>query len=128
MKWASTVMAAGMFLATGWAQDQTTHIAQIAHGSGFESTLNIVNLFNADATVQISTFDADGQPLDLLQQEGASAAVSTLSIPVSGLGTSSIGTGNADANQAGRRLCRHPFLPAGGSGGQPSAPYSKDGC
>lgn len=117
MKWASTVMAAGMFLATGWAQDQTTHIAQIAHGSGFESNLNIVNLFNADATVQISTFDADGRPLDLLQQEGDSAAVSTLSIPLSGLGTRSIGTGNADANQvdAGYAVIRSS-LPVGVEG------------
>ena len=96
MKWVSTIMAAGMLLGTGQAQDQTIHIAQIAHGSGFESTLNIVNLFNAEATVQIETFDSSGQPLDLLQQEGASAAVSDLSIAVPGLGTRSVATANAD--------------------------------
>ena len=55
------VMAAGMFLATGCAAQMIRPLIlptiNRPTGSGFESTLNIVNLFNADATlVQISTF------------------------------------------------------------------------
>ena len=82
---------------------EVIYIPQVGHGGGLETVFNFMNGSNMLNRVTLETYDNAGEPANLLLRRESpfeeEAAVDSLGLEVSGLGTTAAVSSNEDSNQ-----------------------------